>query len=154
MSVLKLLFGDLFSKKPLEKTIMDSKLGKLVCQYKPNDAYFTWDTEYKIQNNKGETLSICIDGDLNGPFSNTLPKTYQIIDSLTDLSYEVQKQIDVEFPEKKIKLSSNFYFKDVYVYINEETNMIDFELEYYSEDAEIMISVEFENDKIAVIEFY
>ena len=154
MSVLKLLFGNLFSKKPLEKTIIDSKLGKLVCQYKPNDAYFTWDSEYKINNNKGEPVAICIDGDLNGPFSNALQKTYQIIDSLSELSYKVQKQIDVDFPERKINLTRDYSFKDIYVLINEETSKVDFELEYYSDDAEIMISVEFINDKIDVIEFY
>ena len=154
MSILKLLFGNLFSKKPLEKTILDSKIGKLVCVYKPNDTYFTWDTEYKIRNNKGEPISICIDGDLNGPFFNVIQKTYEIIDSLSDLSYEVQKQIDVEFPERKINLTRDYSFKDIYVLINEETNKVDFELEYYTEDAEIMISVEFINDKIEVIEFY
>ncbi len=154
MSVLKLLFGNLFSKKPLEKTIMDSKLGKLVCQYKPDNVYFTWDTEYKIKNNNEEPISICIDGDLNGPFSNVLQKTYQIIDSLSELSYEVQNQIDVEFSERKINLTRDYSFKDIFVHINEETNKVDFELEYYSNDAEIMISVEFINDKIDVIEFY
>lgn len=154
MSVLKLLFGNLFSKKPLVKTIMDSKLGKLVCQYKPDNVYFTWDTEYKIKINNEEPISICIDGDLNGPFSNVLQKTYQIIDSLSELSYEVQNQIDVEFSERKINLTRDYSFKDIFVHINEETNKVDFELEYYSNDAEIMISVEFINDKIDVIEFY
>lgn len=133
---------------------MDSKLGKLVCQYKLNDAYFTWDTQYKMNNNKGEPVSICIDGDLNGPFSNALQKTYEIIDSLAELAHEIQKQIDVEFPEKKINLNREYSFKDIYVYINEESDKVDFELEYYSYDNEIMISVEFINDKIAVIEFY
>ncbi len=152
-SFLKELFG-IGSYKGLQKTIMDSKLGKLVCEYKANDTYFTWDTEYKLSNNKGEPVSITIDGDLNGPFSSTLQKTYQIIDTITELSHDVQKQIDVQFPEKEISLTKNYSLSDVFVYINEETNKVDFEFEFITGDAEIMISVEYVNNEIDVIEFY
>lgn len=154
IEVLKLLFGSLFSKKSLEKTLIDSKLGKLICTYKKEDIYFTWDTEYMFNNNNSEPISISIDGDNNGPFSNTLQKTYQIIDSISELQSKIQTKIDLQFPEKKIDLKRDFNLEDIYVYMEEESNSVEYEFEFYTNDSEIMISVEFINDEIEVIEFY
>jgi hypothetical protein len=154
IEVLKLFFGSLFSKKSLEKTLIDSKLGKLICIYKKEDIYFTWDTEYKLNNNNSEPISISIDGDTNGPFSSTLQKTYQIMDSISELQSKIQTKIDLQFPEKNIDLKRDFNLEDLYIYLEEETNSVEYEFEYYSNDSEIMISVEFVNDDIEAIEFY
>ena len=154
IQVLKLLFGSLFSKKSLEKTLVDSKLGKLLCTYKKEDIYFSWDTEYKFNNNNREPISISIDGDTNGPFSNTLQKTYQIMDSIAELQSKIQTKIDLQFPEKNIDLKRDFNLEDLYIYLEEESNSVEYEFEYYSNDSEIMISIEFVNDEIEAIEFY
>jgi hypothetical protein len=122
IEVLKLLFGSLFSKKSLEKTLVDSKLGKLICIYKKEDIYFTWDNEYKFNNNNCEPISISIDGDTNGPFSNTLQKTYQIMDTISELQSKIQTKIDLQFPEKNIDLKRDFNLEDLYIYLEEETN--------------------------------
>ena len=148
------MFGSLFSKKPLEKTLVDSKWGKLICTYKQEDIYFTWDTEYKFHNNNGEPISINIDGDNIGPFSSTLQKTYQIMDSIAELQSKIQTKIDLQFPEKKIDLKRDFNLEDIYIYLEEETNSVEYEFEFHSNDSEIMISVEFINDEIEAVEFY
>lgn len=141
------------TEEKLGKTIFDSKLGKLVCNYKPSDDYFSWETELKQPNAK-EPISIWIDGDLNGPYSNALQKAYEIVDSISDITYKVQQEIDNRFPEKKVNLSDDYNLEDISVFVDEETKSIDFELEYYTEDSKIMISVEFIADTIESIDFY
>ncbi|WP_298304298.1 hypothetical protein [Flavobacterium sp.] len=138
----------------MEKTLVDSKLGKLICTYEKEDVYFTWDTEYKFNNNNREPISISIDGDINGPFSKTLQKTYQIMDSIFELQSKIQTKIDSQFPEKNIDLKRDFNLEDLYIYLVEETNSVEYEFEYYSNDSEIMISVEFVKDEIEAVEFY
>jgi hypothetical protein len=118
------------------------------------DVYFTWDNEYKFNNNNCEPISISIDGDTNGPFSNTLQKTYQIMDTISELQSKIQTKIDLQFPEKNIDLKRDFNLEDLYIYLEEETNSLEYEFEYYSNDSEIMISVEFVNDEIEAVEFY
>lgn len=150
---LKKLFGLEFSKT-LKKTIIDSKLGKLVCEYESTDEFYTWNTEFQQQDKTDKVISISIDGDLNGPFFNVLQKTYQILESLSDLSNKVQTEIDLKFSDKKINIYEDFNLEDISVYKDEESNSLNYDLEYYSGDCEIMISVEFINDKIDIIEFY
>lgn len=147
------LFQSLLTKKSSNKTIMDSRLGKLVCEYKPNDDYFTWDAE--LEQGKGkEPISISIDGNLNGPYSEVLQKAHEIVNRIPDLTYKVQKEIDNRFPDKNVNLSKEYNLEDIFVYRDEETKTIDYELEYCTDDSEIMISVEFVNDQVNGIDFY
>lgn len=152
LKIIKLL-QSLLSRKSSRKIIMDSRLGKLVCEYKSNEKYFTWDAELEHGRGK-EPISISIDGDLNGPYSNALHKAHEVVNMIPDLTYKIQKEIDSRFPEKKVDLSKDYNLEDIFVYVDEETKTVDFELEYCTEDAEVMISVEFVNDQINGIDFY
>ena len=151
LSLLKLIFGGL-SKKKSTKSIIDSKLGKLTTEYSEKDNYYSWDFELKIK--KGKKVAFSLDGNLNGPFNDVLQKAYQMVDFVEDLFSEVQMELDTKFAEKKINLANDYTLEDVFIYKDEETGSVDFELEFYTEGSEIMISVEFVNDKIKMIEFY
>ncbi len=136
------------------KIIMDSKLGKLTCDYKSTDKFFSWDGKLKSNTKGVKSIALSIDGDLNGPYLPALQKAYQIVDTIPDLSYSVQKEIDLKFPEKQINLSRDFRLDDITIFWDAETNEVDFELEYYTEDNDIMVSVEFAKGTIEAIDFY
>ncbi|WP_291129697.1 hypothetical protein [Flavobacterium sp. UBA7682] len=146
----------LFAGEPLKqvKIIMDSKLGKLTCDYKSSDEYFSWDGKVKSKTKGVKSIALSIDGDLNGPYPVALQKAYQIVDTIPDLNYKVQQEIDLKFPEKQINLSRDFRLDDISIYFDEETNDADFDFEYYTEDNSIMVSVEFVNGAIETIDFY
>ena len=141
------------SEKELTKSLVDAKLGKLECTYKLSDTFFSWDGELTQTKGK-EPICISIDGDLNGPFSDALHKVYQIIDSVLQINFDIQKALDTRFPEKKINLSRDFYLEDISIFKDEETGVLDYELEYFSDKSDFMISVEFVNDTINGIDFY
>lgn len=142
----------LFEKKPkeLSKTIYDSKFGKLTTDYFESDEYFYW--AFEVKNKTENATSVTIDGTLDGPFSEVLSKAYLIMDSLELITQSVQKELNLKFQEKNIDLGK-YYIDDIYFFKDEESNSICYDLEYFS-DVEEMISVEFQNDKIILIEFY
>lgn len=146
----------IFAREPERqvKVIMDAKLGKLKCEYKSSDKYFYWDGKLKSGIKGVKSTKFSIDGDLNGPYSAVLQQTYQIVDTIPNLTDSIQKEIDSKFPEKQINLLRDFHLDDVSVNFDEETKEVDFELEYYTEDNSIMVSVEFVKGKIEAIEFY
>ena len=151
LNLLKSIFGG-FSKKKSTKFIIDSKLGKLTNEYSEKDNYYSWDFELKRK--KGEKIAFSLDGNLNAPFNDVLQKAYIIVDTVDNLFEKVQAELNIKFAEKKINLTNDFALEDIFIYKDEETGSVDFDLEFYSEGSEIMISVEFVNDKIEIIEFY
>ncbi|MGC4039758.1 MAG: hypothetical protein QM710_02905 [Flavobacterium sp.] len=153
MNLLKLLFGSLFSKKQT-KTLIDSKLGKLTNEYEPKDQFFFWNGEINPKGKNKEKTQFTIDGDINSPYPASLQKAYEVLDRLEMLTYDVQKALDSKFPEKGINLSRDFNFQQISFFADEETGCTDFDFEYFTEDASIMVSVEFVNNKIDLIEFY
>lgn len=141
----------LFEKKlELSKTIYDSKFGKLTTDYVESDEYFNWD--FEVKNKTENATSVTIDGTLEGPFSEVLSKAYLIMDTLELITQSVQKELNLKFQEKNIDLGK-YYIDDIYFFKDEESNSICYDIEYFS-DVEEMISVEFQNDKIILIEFY
>lgn len=151
LNLLKSIFGG-FSKKKSTKSIIDSKLGKLTNEYSEKDNYYSWDFELKRK--KGEKIAFSLDGNLNAPFNDVLQKAYIIVDTVDNLFEKVKAELNIKFAEKKINLANDFALEDIFIYKDEETGSVDFDLEFYSEGSEIMISVEFVNDKIEIIEFY
>jgi hypothetical protein len=141
---------DSFRKKET-KHFFDSKLGRLTCEFnRKHDEFFFWNTEVNnINKNKSKT-SISIDGDTNSPFLNSLAIAHKIIETISDITAEVQKEIDNKFSEKKIKLATNYILDDISIYSGSE---VDYELEYYS-DKDEMISVGFKNNSITELDFY
>lgn len=152
LNFLKSLFGNLLVKTE-EKVIMDSKLGKLTNTYTSKDQFFFWCGEIKLRNYKEKT-EFTIDGNMNAPFDVPLQKAYYVIDRIADLEYDIQKQLDSKFADKKINLSRDFSLQDISFYYDEETKENDYDFEYYNEDSSIMISVNFIEDKIDEIDFY
>ena len=150
--LLKLIFGKK-DKNKLSKTVTDSKFGTLINEYEDGDDSFTWFTELNQSKEDSEPISVYVDGDLNKPYSETLNKAYQLADRIPDLAYEIQKELDWKYSEKKINLSRNFRLDDIYVYFDEDQKLC-FELEYFTQNNDIMISVEFVEDKIEAIDFY
>ena len=142
----------LFEKKPkeLSKTIYDSKFGKLTTDYVESDEYFYW--AFEVKNKTENATSVTIDGTLDGPFSEVLSKAYLIMDTLELITQSVQKELNLKFQEKNIDLGK-YYIDDIYFFKDEVSNSICYDIEYFS-DVEEMISVEFQNDKIILIEFY
>jgi hypothetical protein len=151
--LLKSIFGQ-NDKRKFKKKISDAKFGTLVNEYEEGDKTFTWMAEVNNNREDKEPISVTIDGDFNKPYPETLNKAYQLVESIPDLAYQVQKELDWKFSEKKINLSRDFRLDDIYVYLDDDDKTVCFELEYFTENNDVLISVEFINDEIKAIDFY
>lgn len=151
--ILKLLFGSVFEKSST-KTIIDSRLGKLTCDYTQKDQYFSWRTELTNINQSKAPTAIYIDGDLNGPYAQALDMAKKIIDKTAEITTIVQKELDLKFPDKQLNLSKGYILDDLsFFYDPEDPEATDFEVEYFSETTE-MVSAGFRDNIVVELDLY
>jgi hypothetical protein len=132
------------------KTIVDSRFGKLTCEFKPDDPFYFWDgTLTTLNSDKSETV-ISIDGDLNGPYDKSLDLLLWITQHVSGINAEVQQKAIAQFPDKSIDLTADFTIDDISIYKDKDG---DFEIEYNS-DENGMLSVNFKDGKVLKMELY
>ena len=134
------------------KTCVDSRLGKLTCEFdRKKDEFFFWNAEINTINKDKSPTDITIDGDMTSPYSTALEIAHKVIDSISNITYDVQQELNAKFSEENIDLSKGYTLDDITVYMDNE---VEYELEYFSDGKEVMVSVSFKDNKITELDLY
>ena len=88
---------------------------------------------------------------MTSPYSTALEIAHKVIDSISNITYDVQQELNAKFSEENIDLSKGYTLDDITVYMDNE---VEYELEYFSDGKEVMVSVSFIDNKITELDLY
>ena len=142
--------------KSNRKEVIDNTLGKIFLEYKDSfEEFYFWQVELNSINKDKTETSITLDGDFSKPSSKCVDKLKVFLNDINTFLDKIQQELNAKHSEKNIDIKL-YNLEDISVYQNDNSDIeeSDLELEFYSESSKELISVEFSNNKIILLEFY
>jgi hypothetical protein len=152
MGLSEFLFGRLIK-------ISDDKLGELTTRVKNNNPSIncTWTGEHKL-NGQGKPTVFILEGNNIGPYADQLKSVYRIIDTLDDITAQVDKELKGRLntkPRYKGRWTNEFYLAAIVPYnpnVKCLGNQFEIQFEPIEEDDTDYIGLIWNNGRLTEIE--